>query len=234
MSEPQHPSARDPFDKSAAEIEAWRQQQIAALTDKQREAYEQACRNTGEDQKRKAQKLASCRHLEIKEKMLRKLLEAPELELNYDGRKVRLNEATARNLIEKHFRPNQPEDQTVLGRMVQDAARAAIRDIDHQHRCSIEATKQEGRQKLDYVLHAFERARELRPDLRQEFARASDRDKARTDFKEAVTGRGLEAVKSEAIARAIEKVRQKEQQEIARGNRDTGRERLTDTFNKTR
>jgi hypothetical protein len=89
------------------------------------------------------------------------------------------------------------------------------------------------RTNADELLRTFERARETQP-VRDDLVRAGVADKAQTDFQEASRGERLDPLKSEAIARAIADVKEKEQgEEKARGERDQGRS-LSNTFNRTR
>ena len=67
-------------------------------------------------------------------------------------------------------------------------------------------------------------------------ARVQQKEKTKGEFEKAAKGDGTrpEPVKSDAIARAIAKVKAKEDEKRQRGDRGQGRERLTDTFNRTR
>jgi hypothetical protein len=222
------------FNRVADSLEGWRNQQIAAMTPTQRRLYEQALRKTEEAKTIKTNELADGRLDEIKKETVSRVLEQPTLENTIQGQRLTLNEATARQLTETHFRPNQPPDYTPAGRLVARAAHMAKEEIDRQHERAIDALTQRGRATTDELLRVFERARNMQPQLTDEFKKANLVDKARTDFREAVKGEGIsvDKTKSDAIAQAIAKVNQKELDELSRRDLGHGRERLTDTFNK--
>lgn len=232
MKTPEHPLG-PAFEKAADAIEAWRQQQIAALTDEQRRIFEDVRRKADERQKAKAKELAARRQADIEAKMRKKLLETPLYELKMPRGHRTITKVLADQLIAQHFQGGLSPDYKMLTMLVRGARQWAEREVERDHEWQRQVFREEERVKTDEVLRTFERAREAQP-VHEEFGRAGVADKARTDFEEAARGESARLLKSEAIARAIAAVREKEEEEEkARSDRDQGRS-LSDTFNKVR
>lgn len=216
MKEPQHP-ARPAFYKAADAEEAWRQQQLAALTETQQKIYDQARQKAEEREKAKETELAERRQADIQERMRNKLLETPKLVLEPGRKPVKMTETLARRLVQEHFGQRSTPENMIYAMAVSQAKGAAIREIDHEHARERQATAHAQREVLDSQLRGFEGAREAQPERREEFARAAPAGKAKTDFAKSTT---TAVAKSPAIARAIEKVRKQEEQERARAERE--------------
>lgn len=219
-------------------MEAWRQQQIAALTETQRGLFDDAQRKSGERVKAKAGELAERKQGDVQERMRRKILETAELKLVLGRGRETISEVLAKRLTEEYFRPGLSPKLTGFEILVSGAAKTAVGEIEREYALELEACRHEERGKNDDLLRNFERAREVQPPHREEFARAAAEGKAKTDFQEASRQGGIlqDPIKSEAIARAIARVKEKEEEEEhERGDRDQGRGRsLSDTFNKER
>jgi hypothetical protein len=220
MNERQRPSARPAFGDAADEMEAWRQQQIAALSESQRAVYEHVCRKADQREQAQAAALEDRKQADIRERMRKKLLEAPRLELEFKNTHKTLTETLADRLIAEYFEPGPSRtDLPQFRRMVQQAAKAARREIEREHAQAQQAFQDAERQRRDDVLVKFENARKARNEPVRHFARAGAKEKAKTDFEK--------AVKDDAIARAMDKV---DKRESDNGNenepdRDKGRDR---------
>lgn len=227
MTEPQRPGAGQALEKAADAMEAWRQHQIAALTDAQRGMYEQACRKAEEREKARAQELERRKQADIQERMRKKILEAPRLELILHGKRTKITEVLAQRLTTDYFQPGWQHDFSQFHMMVQQAAKAATAEIEHEHGQNRQAFRDSERGNLDDLLRGCDRAREAKGQNSQEFARAGVKGKAKTGFQR--------SSRDEAIARAFAKVAQKEEDERQRDDRDMARGRtLSDSFNKSR
>lgn len=216
MREPERPPINQAFNKAADAMEAWRQQQIAALTDAQRRMYEQACRKAEEREKAKARELEKRKLSDIQERVRKKLLAAPKLELVLDGKRTRITEVLARRLTAEYFQPGWRHDLTQFHMAVQQAAKTATAEIELEHKRGRLAFHNRERESLDELLRNCERAREGKGQKPREFARAGAKDRAKTAFQR--------SAKDEAIARAFAKVARKEEEERQRDDRGRGRE----------
>jgi hypothetical protein len=223
MREPRHPVG-PAFEKAANAMEAWRQQQIVALTETQRALYEQARRKSEERAEAKQKELAERRQSDIRERTQRKLLQLPAPVLAPGRRPVRLTEIQARQIIEEHYRHDgRPADATYT-RFVRQAETTATREIDKEHEQQREAFGAAEREGHDEMLRSFAAAREAPPAQREPFARAAAEGHAKSDFEKVATNAND---RSPAIARAIERVRKKEEEQRRDRDRerDPGRER---------
>lgn len=217
MNEPRRPKIREAFNDSADAAAAWRQQQIAALTAMQRQVYEQACRKSKEREEAKAKELERRKQADIQERMRKKILESPRLELVLGAGRTKISEVLAKRLAAEYFQPGSTPSLTQFEMLVRDKAEQAAREIEQEHARERKEFGERERAGLDTTLRRFERARESKGQSRQDFARAGVKDKAKTEFQK--------AAKDDAIARAIAKVKAKEEVERQRGERDQGRDR---------
>jgi len=232
METPRHPIG-PAFAKAADATEAWRQQQIAALTDEQRRIFEDARHKAEEREKAKAKDLEKRKQADIQEAIRNRLLAKPRPDLHPRVRGPKLMALLAKRLVTDQLQGTKnPATMSSQSYIERQAERFAIAEVEQTHARELEAIQIQERAKTDELLRKFERARgaEL---VREDFARAGVADKARTDFQEAARGERLDPLKSEAIARAIAAVKEKEEEEKARDDRDQGRS-LSDTFNRTR
>lgn len=216
MKTPEHP-AGPAFEKAADAPEAWRQQQIAAMTETQRGLYERACRRAEDKEKAKATELEKRKQADIQERMRQKLLAKPQLELHIAGKRTKITEVLANRLAEAYFQPGRPQDLNQFDMMVRQAAQAATREIEQEHKREYQAAQDRERHKLDRLLRRFERGRERQPQNRQDFARAAASGKAGADFRK--------AARDKALARAFAKVKGKQEQESQHGRTEQPRHR---------
>jgi len=197
------------FEKAANALEAWRQQQIAALTSQQRVLYDRACEASEDRKKAKATELERRKASDIEEAARQRRLAKPRPELKPHIRGPALIARLARRFVEDQVLGPRVERTIPVEALVEkDIRRDAAADVERQHVHERESFEAHEREALDAVLRSFERAREIAGTARDAMVKANARDRARTDF--ARTGDGSAALKSEAIARAIGKVRQKE------------------------
>lgn len=111
----------------------------------------------------------------------------------------------------------------------------AVRKEHDARETALRPVREGTRQERDDFLRSCEKERSLeamKGKARQDLAVAATEGKAKTDFQQSAVRDGTkpEPFKSDAIARAIAKVKAKEEEERAR----SVRERLTDTFNRSR
>ena len=205
MKDPPH-SPREPFEKAADATEAWRYQQIAALTENQRALYDRACKESDERIKAKAAELEKRRQSDINEALRKRSLAKPQLNHN-----PRIRGATLQEIL--------ATGQTGPGKGSPAAARFhAFADkhellfvkaqVDSEHKRELDQFIGLEREGLDSRLRDFEQARGVAGAARDAMGKAGARDRARTDF--AKSSDGAAPLKSDAIARAIAKVQQKE------------------------
>jgi hypothetical protein len=223
MRKPRHPLG-PAFEKAADAKEAWRQQQIVALTETQRALYRQALRKSDERAEAKDGGLSRRRQSDIRERIQRKLLEVPAPVLAPGRKPVPMIVMKARQIIEEHYRRDPNALDGTYTRFVRQAELAATREVDKEHERQREAFTTAERDGLDEMLRRFAAAREASPTAREPFARAAADGHARTDFEKAATNADD---KSAAIQRAIDRVRQKEEAQRSDRDleRDSGRER---------
>lgn len=213
MNEPRQPISHEAFNDAADAAEAWRQQQTAALTDMQRQLYEQACRKSKEREDAKAKELERRRQAAVQERMRNKLLEQRNLQFNFRGRRTRMTEDVARRLIEEHSQPGRPPDHSLFAATLQRLEQVAIAEVQRDHALQLKAFKDQERAGLDTMLRRFEQARESKDQGRQDFARAGIKGKAKTDFTQRVKDR-------------LRQTQKQREEERNRGkDRDGGRER---------
>lgn len=260
MKLPEHP-AGPAFEKAADAQEAWRQQQVAALTETQRHIYEQARREAKRREEAKAKELAQRRDDEIRAHTRRKLIEAQSIEFSPHGSKrKRLSERQIDRLIAQLLQPGHVAPVSMGSSLASQAYQAAVREIDAEHEREREEFRDKEQSKLDFLLRKFERAREIdlgqakteftpaarggsvrSPVWKQAIARADNRlkkkEKTKADFQKAAQPRSdrQDAAKSKAVSHAIANVKAKQDKKHSREDRkhDTGRS-LRDEFNKAR
>ena len=209
MTDPPH-SPREHFEKAADATEAWRQQQIAALTENQRALYDRACKESDERIKAKAAELEKRRQSEVEEALRKRSLAKAQLNLN-----PRRRGATLQQLVAKEHTAEQTgvSKKSAAAERFQAFAEKNELDfvrahVDSEHKRELDQFRQQERKGLDSRLRDFEQAREIGGTARDAMGKANARDRARTDFVR--TGDSPAPLKSEAIARAIARVRQKE------------------------
>ena len=205
-------------------MEAWRHQQVAALTQAQRQIYDQARRKSGERTEAKQKELAERRQSDVQERTRRNLLQAPSYDLKPAFRRIEMTEIVARRVVAQYFEDGALPPSPLYAMVVRQAADTARREIEHEHRQELEALKAAERGGHDEMLRSFAAAREAPPVQREPFARAAAEGHAKTDFEKAATNADTN---SPAIARAIERVRRKEEEQRRDRDRerDPGRER---------
>lgn len=132
MKEPQHPLGTA-FDKAGDPMEAWRQQQIAALTDQQREAYDRIARDEERKKEAKAKELEARKQHHIDEEKRKLLLSKRDLALR--------------------MLPTRPMKE----RRAEEMAKAIV---EQRNTADIERVAHEGRETLDSHLRQAEQERQ--------------------------------------------------------------------------
>jgi hypothetical protein len=197
------------FEKAANAIEAWRQQQIAALTSQQRVLYDKACEASEDRKKAKAKELEERKASEIEEAARQRRLAKPAPELKPHIRGPALIARLAKKFVDDQVQGPKVERTIPIEALIEkDVRRDAAADVEQKHAREREGFEAREREVLDDALRGFEQAREIAGTARDAAGKASARDRAKTDFVK--TGDSPAPLKTDAIARAIEKVRQKE------------------------
>ena len=132
MKEPQHPLGTA-FDKAGDPMEAWRQQQIAALTDQQRQAYDRIARDEERKKEAKAKELEARKQHHIVEEKRKLLLSKRDLALR--------------------MLPTRPMKE----RRAEEMAKAIV---EQRNTADIERVAHEGRETLDSHLRQSEQERQ--------------------------------------------------------------------------
>ncbi len=209
MKEPRHPVG-PAFEEAAGAKEAWRRQQIAALTENQRTLYDRACKESDERIRAKAAELEKRRQSDIDEALRKRRLPKPQLNLDPRKRGSTLQELLAKEHTAEQTGASKKSAAAERFQAFADKQERLVvsAQVDREHKRELDQFKQQERNGLDSRLRDFEQAREITGAARDAMGKAGARDQARTDF--ARTGDAPAPPKSDAIARAIEKVRQKE------------------------
>lgn len=207
MKDPRHHPG-PAFDKASDATEAWRQQQIAALTQTQRTLYESERRKADEHVKLKERELAERRQADIEEATRRRRLAKPHLDLHPRIKGTRLEALLAKKQAAEQTGTRDPGTTKVDAFIEKEVIRYATEEVDRAHARELNLVKMTGQERLDERLGQFERAREITGEALGSFGRARQRGTASADQAKA-TG-AYEVPRSEAIARAIARVKQKE------------------------
>jgi hypothetical protein len=209
------PRAGQDFAKAADAMEAWRQQQLAALHQAQRELFDRAREKAKEREKAKSKELEKRRQTDIQERARQKLLTAPRLELILRGSRTTMSALLADRMIKEHFKQDTRPDSTVLASLVRQAAKAATVEVERKHAQELSYTQSREQASLDEQLRSFKHARQTQPKHRDEFARSAIEGKAKVDFQQ--------AAKDDAVERAVAKTREKQEQQRERDEQERGR-----------
>lgn len=209
MNERQRSSSRPAFEKAADAAAAWRQQQIAALTEAQRRLYDQARRRAARQAWKKKRELLRRREADIRERARRKLLARQKLEMNLPGRRTRSNAEHIRRQLAQYVGAHIVPKADLYAHVLKQVAWSARREIAYEHAREHEAFRHRQRQHLDKLLARFERSRAMKGRGQDAFTRANVRDHARSEFRR--------AARDQAIARAIQNTRNKQEHDRGRG-----------------